>query len=67
MVYEDSSIMPFGKYKGKRMDEVPASYLLWMEKENRLKGGVLDYVKNNYDLLIKERSIEERDKKNNLR
>lgn len=26
----DDSLMPFGKHKGKRLDQVPASYLLWL-------------------------------------
>lgn len=26
----DQSEMPFGKYKGKKMEDVPASYLLWL-------------------------------------
>lgn len=26
----DTDIMPFGKHKGKRMEDVPASYLLWL-------------------------------------
>ena len=23
-------VMPYGKYKGKRLDEVPTDYLLWL-------------------------------------
>lgn len=30
----DDSIMPFGKYKGKRLGEVPDSYLLWFLKQD---------------------------------
>jgi uncharacterized protein (DUF3820 family) len=26
----DTDLMPFGKHKGKRMIDVPASYLLWL-------------------------------------
>lgn len=26
----DDSLMPFGKHKGKRLEDVPASYLLWL-------------------------------------
>ncbi len=26
----DTDIMPFGKHKGRRMEDVPASYLLWL-------------------------------------
>lgn len=26
----DDSLMPFGKHKGKKLGDVPASYLLWL-------------------------------------
>jgi uncharacterized protein (DUF3820 family) len=28
--------MPFGRYKGKPLAEVPASYLLWLARECKL-------------------------------
>ena len=31
----DESIMPFGKYKGETMIEVPDSYLLWIWNKNK--------------------------------
>lgn len=37
MVMEDTDIMPFGKYTGKKMIDVPADWLLWFYNEN-LKG-----------------------------
>jgi hypothetical protein len=33
----DSTIMPFGKHKGKRLDEVPADYLLWLADQPEVK------------------------------
>ena len=33
---QDSDPMPFGKHKGKRLDQVPVRYLLWLWK-NGLK------------------------------
>lgn len=29
-IYTDSTPMPFGKYDGKKLANVPASYLLWL-------------------------------------
>lgn len=28
--FDDDTPMPFGKHKGKRLEDVPASYLLWL-------------------------------------
>lgn len=30
MKLTDQSLMPFGKYAGAKMEEVPAKYLLWL-------------------------------------
>ena len=58
---EDNSPMPFGKHKNKPMEEVPASYLLWLWDEldqdkilNKHQKAVQDYVKDNWDVLNKE-------------
>lgn len=32
---DDNSIMPFGKYKGKKVIEVPDNYLIWFWGENK--------------------------------
>lgn len=38
LILEDDSRMPFGKYKGTQMANVPASYLLWLwEKQGSTK------------------------------
>lgn len=34
MTLSDNDIMPFGKYKGQKMIEVPDSYLKWLWREN---------------------------------
>ena len=31
---KDDDLMPFGKFKGQAMANVPDSYLLWFHKEN---------------------------------
>lgn len=53
----DQSPMPFGKFKGKPMQDVPASYLHWLW-QNGLKSEtgkpVHEYVKANLDALKQE-------------
>jgi uncharacterized protein (DUF3820 family) len=53
----DLDKMPFGKYKGVILQEVPASYLHWMWtngfKENRLSD-VGDYIRRNLSALKQE-------------
>lgn len=41
---DDNSLMPWGKHKGKKLIDVPASYLLWLY-ENKL-----NFLKNEKDL-----------------
>lgn len=51
-------IMPFGKYKGKPMSEVPASYFHWLwtnGKQHEVgRDSVADYIKENLDHLERE-------------
>lgn len=50
----DNSEMPFGKYAGEKMANIPAQYLLWMYDNNRCTGSVLVYITANLDVLRKE-------------
>lgn len=50
----DNSLMPYGKHKGEKMANVPASYLIWLYDNNRCSGSVKEYIKENYDSLIQE-------------
>lgn len=63
----DNSPMPFGKFKGEEMEDVPAPYLLWLWRENEAKykaeGGsqcnaglhsVMCYIEENLQVLQKE-------------
>ncbi len=50
----DNSLMPFGKYKGEKMVNVPASYLLWIYENNKCTKEVAFYVRDNYEVLKKE-------------
>jgi uncharacterized protein (DUF3820 family) len=50
---EDSDLMPFGKYKGSKMIDVPADYLLWY-LENGKFGNVMDYCIENKEVFLQE-------------
>jgi uncharacterized protein (DUF3820 family) len=43
--------MPFGKYKGDKMENVPASYLIWLYDKNKCNNYVRKYIKDNLDVL----------------
>jgi hypothetical protein len=54
---KDSDIMPFGKYKGEKIGDVPASYLLWFADSDLAKSWPMlaEYVEKNRKLLEKEK------------
>ena len=52
--FTDKSIMPWGKYKGKKMANVPADYLLWVFENNKCSYDVALYVRDNMDVLQKQ-------------
>jgi len=47
----DNSLMPFGKYKGSKMIDVPASYLLWLYDNGLKDGDIKNYILNNMETL----------------
>ncbi len=47
----DDSYMLFGKYKGIKMANVPADYLLWLYDNNKCNKDVKDYIEDNLDVL----------------
>lgn len=53
-IYTDSTTMPFGKHKGKKMIEVPAKYLLYLFDNAVDHPGVKQYINDNLDALRKE-------------
>lgn len=65
----DNSLMPFGKYSGEKMGDVPASYLLWFKDEAKGKTifqgsdneKVLLYIEENLDVLEAEMDDEKPD------
>lgn len=57
MKVKDSYQMPFGKYKGKPIGEVPATYLDWLAGERPLVKNypmVALYIKQNREQINKE-------------
>lgn len=58
---DDETIMPWGKHKGKEVQDVPAHYLFWLERENIEKKGrndfmnsLLVYIEENRNVLESE-------------
>lgn len=53
--YTDETPMPFGKYKGAALINVPASYLVWLYDNGYVKNlSLKDYIEDNMELLRKE-------------
>lgn len=50
----DDSIMPSGKFKGRRLEDVPAWHLLWLWDNNFGTKELRDYIKDNLEVLKKE-------------
>lgn len=50
----DYSIMPFGKYKGIKMANVPSDYLLWCNEQDWCKGDLKQYIRENFDAIKSE-------------
>ena len=57
---KDTDLMPFGKWKGTPMQDVPASYLAWLKEDAEKKGqkisheGVRKYIEENWSVLQSE-------------
>lgn len=39
--------MPYGVHKGKRMCDIPSSYLIWLYENNRCTPAVKQYIESN--------------------
>lgn len=58
MALTDDSIMPFGKYKGTKLANVPASYLLYFYHEEKVYGDLKKYIEDNMDVLLSDQRWE---------
>lgn len=54
----DSSIMPFGKYAGEKMANIPPAYLLWIFENNKCTPEVASYIADNLEVLKAEINYE---------
>ncbi len=54
MKLTDKSLMPYGKYKGVEMANVPADYLLWLYDNEKCSNDVKDYIVENLEILRME-------------
>lgn len=49
--FTDDSLMPFGKYKGQKMANVPAQYLMFIYDQDWCRGKVKQYIDDNLEVL----------------
>lgn len=47
----DDSIMPWGKYKGTKLGNVPAEYLMWLYENDKCDKAVKEYIEDNLDVI----------------
>jgi len=52
--FQDDDLMPYGKYKGVKMANVPASYLIWLYDNNKAANSVKFYIEENMEVLRNE-------------
>jgi uncharacterized protein (DUF3820 family) len=50
----DESIMPFGKYKGEAMANIPPDYLLWLLENGNTYGDMKQYLEDNRETFKQE-------------
>lgn len=51
MILTDESPMPFGKWQGRKMANVPADYLIWLYENNKCNNDVREYIEDNLEVL----------------
>lgn len=54
---KDLDLMTFGKYKGERMQDVPANYLHWLWGQGKMNDNLCPvsfYIRSNLEALKKE-------------
>lgn len=49
--YDDSTIMPNGKYEGERMIDIPPNYLLWIYENATISKELRRYIEDNMQAL----------------
>jgi uncharacterized protein (DUF3820 family) len=46
--------MPIGKYKGQKMANVPAAYLIWLYENGNIYGELKQYIADNLEVMKAE-------------
>lgn len=54
ILLNEHSPMPYGKYKGRQIKDVPADYLLWLYYNDRASPAIEEYVERNLESLKEE-------------
>lgn len=54
LTYTDETPMPFGQYKGWKMANIPAEYLIWIYNIGNTYGALKGYIEENMDALKAE-------------
>ena len=52
---DDDTIMWYGAHKGKRMEDVPAAYLLWIYENTNPISQLKEYIEDNMEILERDR------------
>ena len=45
------TVISFGKYKGKKLSEIPPKYLMWLIEKDFLTGQMKKYLQTNRELI----------------
>lgn len=53
----DNTLMPWGKYKGKKLANIPAQYFLWLLDKGIKDAGLKAYILDNLDGLRQEAGV----------
>lgn len=51
--FTEDSLMPFGQYMDTKLGQIPASYLLYLFRQER-SGRITDYIRANMETLMKK-------------
>lgn len=54
---EKEIIMPFGKHKGKFLNDIPHGYLIWLYDRNKLYGEIKSYAEKNIPILTFQKKM----------
>jgi uncharacterized protein (DUF3820 family) len=57
LILTHNSIMPYGKYNGHRLKNVPAEYLLWIFENNKTTPQMAKYINRYISILNKEKEL----------